>query len=106
MSNIKDISLAESGAKKIAWVASYMPILNEIRREFERTRPFEGLRISMSIHMEAKTAYLAQVLALGGASVCAAGCNPLSTQGRRGGGALSHRRCRGLRPPRSERRGV
>lgn len=80
MSNIKDISLAESGAKKIAWVASYMPILNEIRREFERTRPFEGLRISMSIHMEAKTAYLAQVLALGGASVCAAGCNPLSTQ--------------------------
>lgn len=80
MSNIKDIALAGAGEKKIEWVASYMPILNEIRRDFERTRPFDGLRVSMSIHMEAKTAYLARVLALGGASVSAAGCNPLSTQ--------------------------
>ena len=80
MSNIKDISLAPSGADKISWVASYMPILNGIRRDFEREKPFAGLRVSMSIHMEAKTAYLAQTLALGGAQVAAAGCNPLSTQ--------------------------
>lgn len=80
MSNIKDVTLATEGEKKIEWVASYMPILNVIRSEFERTRPFAGLRISMSIHMEAKTAYLARVLALGGAKVSAAGCNPLSTQ--------------------------
>ena len=80
MSNIKDISLAPSGEAKIGWVASYMPILNAIRRDFEREKPFAGLRVSMSIHMEAKTAYLARTLALGGASVAAAGCNPLSTQ--------------------------
>ena len=80
MSNIKDLSLATSGEKKIAWVASYMPILNAICRDFEREKPFAGLRVSMSIHMEAKTAYLARTLAAGGAKVAAAGCNPLSTQ--------------------------
>ena len=80
MSNIANIALAESGEKKIAWVASYMPILNAIRADFEREKPFAGLRVSMSIHMEAKTAYLARTLAAGGASVFAAGCNPLSTQ--------------------------
>ncbi len=80
MSRIKDISLAPSGADKIAWVASYMPILNSIKEEFERTRPFAGMRIAMSIHLEAKTAYLAKILRAGGAEVHATGCNPLSTQ--------------------------
>ena len=80
MSQIKDISLAPSGADKIAWVQSYMPILNHIKAEFERTQPFKGKKISMSIHLEAKTAYLAKVLRAGGAEVYVTGCNPLSTQ--------------------------
>ena len=80
MSEIADISLAKSGRKKIDWVASYMPVLGRIRREFSENKPFAGLRISMSIHMEAKTAYLAETLAAGGAQVFATGCNPLSTQ--------------------------
>ncbi len=80
MSQIKDITLAPSGADKIAWVASYMPILNSIKADFERTRPFEGKKIAMSIHLEAKTAYLAKVLRAGGAEVWVTGCNPLSTQ--------------------------
>ncbi len=80
MSRIKDIMLAPSGADKIAWVQSYMPILNCIRAEFEKTRPFDGLKIAMSIHLEAKTAYLAKVLRAGGATVFVTGCNPLSTQ--------------------------
>lgn len=80
MSQIKDITLAPSGADKIAWVRSYMPILNHIRSEFEKTRPFDGLKIAMSIHLEAKTAYLAHVLRAGGATVFVTGCNPLSTQ--------------------------
>ena len=80
MSQIKDIKLAPSGADKIAWVASYMPILNTIKEEFERTKPFTGKKISMSIHLEAKTAYLAKVLRAGGAEVWVTGCNPLSTQ--------------------------
>jgi len=80
MSQIKDIALAPSGADKIAWVASYMPILNHIKKEFEETKPFRGMKIAMSIHLEAKTAYLAKVLRAGGAEVWVTGCNPLSTQ--------------------------
>lgn len=80
MSDVKDISLAPSGHDKIEWVRSYMPVLNRIRADFEKTQPFAGLKISMSIHLEAKTAYLAKVLRAGGAEVYVTGCNPLSTQ--------------------------
>ncbi len=80
MSDIKDISLAKSGYDKINWVKSYMPVLNAINDEFTKTKPFAGKKISMSIHLEAKTAYLAMVLRNGGAKVCVTGCNPLSTQ--------------------------
>ena len=71
---------AQSGYDKINWVRSYMPVLNAIRAEFEQTKPFKGMTISMSIHLEAKTAYLAMTLAAGGARVVVTGCNPLSTQ--------------------------
>lgn len=71
---------AQSGQDKINWVRSYMPVLNAIHAEFEQTKPFNGMTISMSIHLEAKTAYLAMTLAAGGARVVVTGCNPLSTQ--------------------------
>ena len=80
MSDIKDIKLAPSGHDKINWVASYMPILNTIKEDFIKNQPFKGMKISMSIHLEAKTAYLAKVLKAGGAEVWVTGCNPLSTQ--------------------------
>lgn len=71
---------AKSGRDKIDWVRSYMPILNSIEKEFRETKPFDGMKIAMSIHLEAKTAYLAEVLMAGGAKVQVTGCNPLSTQ--------------------------
>lgn len=80
MSNIKDICLADSGRDKIMWVRSYMPILTLIEKEFKNTKPFSGLKIAMSIHLEAKTANLAHILRAGGAEVHVTGCNPLSTQ--------------------------
>ena len=80
MSIIRDAAQAEAGRMKIAWVEDYMPALRAIRSRFEQTRPFAGKRITMSIHMEAKTAYLALCLKAGGAEVHATGCNPLSTQ--------------------------
>ena len=80
MSDIRDKKLALSGEDKIQWVASYMPLLNKIREDFAISRPFEGYRIAMSIHLEAKTAYLAITLASGGAEVFVTGSNPLSTQ--------------------------
>ena len=80
MSEIKDIRLAASGWDKINWVKSYMPVLNGINERFRREKPFAGKKISMSIHLEAKTAYLALTLRDGGAQVAVTGCNPLSTQ--------------------------
>lgn len=71
---------AKSGRDKIDWVRSYMPILNTIEKEFREAKPFDGMKIAMSIHLEAKTAYLAEVLMAGGAKVQVTGCNPLSTQ--------------------------
>ena len=80
MSIIRDAALAEAGRMKIAWVEDYMPALRAIRSRFEQEKPFAGKKITMSIHMEAKTAYLALCLKAGGAEVHATGCNPLSTQ--------------------------
>ncbi len=79
-SSIRNISLAESGRQKIAWVKSYMPILSGLEEEFKKTRPFEGVKISLSVHLEAKTAYLSKVFAAGGAKMSVTGSNPLSTQ--------------------------
>lgn len=80
MNNIKDASLAPSGRKKIEWVRSFMPALSEIERRFEKEQPFKGLKIAVSVHLEAKTANLGLVLKKGGAYVYLTGCNPLSTQ--------------------------
>ncbi len=80
MSHVRDMSLAEYGRMKIEWVRDFMPALVAIRERFEREKPFAGKKITISIHMEAKTAFLALCLAAGGAEVHATGCNPLSTQ--------------------------
>jgi len=77
---IRNIDLAAEGRLKINWVREHMPVLNEIRREFEDAQPFRGVRIAISIHLEAKTAYLAEVFQAGGAQVAISGSNPLSTQ--------------------------
>ena len=80
MSIVKDMTMAEYGRMKIEWVRDFMPALSAIKARFEKEQPFRGLKVTLSIHMEAKTAYLALCLAAGGAEVHATGCNPLSTQ--------------------------
>lgn len=80
MSDIRDITLAKSGHQKIEWVRRNCPLLTSLKEEFEKTRPLEGVRIALSVHLEAKTAYLCQVLKAAGAEVYATGSNPLSTQ--------------------------
>ncbi len=80
MSIIKDTALAASGRKKIHWVRDFMPALSQIEARFQREKPFQGLRIAVSVHLEAKTANLGYVLKQGGAEVYLTGSNPLSTQ--------------------------
>ncbi len=77
---IRDISLAPSGHRKIQWVKDNMPLLRGLEEEFTKTKPFEGVKISLSVHLEAKTAYLCLVLAAGGAKMSVTGSNVLSTQ--------------------------
>ena len=77
---IKDLRLAESGAHKIDWVKKNCPLLRSLEEDFRREQPFAGVRIALSIHLEAKTAYLCKVLAAGGAKMYITGSNPLSTQ--------------------------
>ena len=77
---IRDISLFPSGEKKIEWVRRNMPLLNGILADFEKEKPFEGLTVGLSVHLEAKTAHLCRVLQAGGANMIVTGSNPLSTQ--------------------------
>ena len=80
MSEIKNPSLHKDGALKIEWVKDHMPLLLGLEEEFSRTLPFKGLKVALSVHLEAKTAYLCKVLAAGGAQMYVTGSNPLSTQ--------------------------
>ena len=79
-SEIKDINLAESGLRKIEWVRRNCPLLSMLHDEFEKTKPFAGKKIALSVHLEAKTAYLCLTLKAGGAEMYVTGSNPLSTQ--------------------------
>jgi len=80
MSFIKDIALAPSGEMKIKWVEKNMPVLRGIGEDFLREKPFKGLKVALSVHLEAKTAYLCRVMEMGGAQMYVTGSNPLSTQ--------------------------
>ena len=80
MSEIRNEALWESGETKISWVKANMPLLRGIEEEFAAQKPFAGLKIALSVHLEAKTAYLCRVLAAGGAEMYITGSNPLSTQ--------------------------
>lgn len=79
-SMIKDIALAPTGHQKIAWVKEHMPLLNILNERYAEKKIFEGLNMVVTIHLEAKTAYLAQTLKNCGANVVVTGSNPLSTQ--------------------------
>lgn len=79
-SEIRDINLAESGEKKIEWVKRNCDLLRMLEEEFGKSKPFAGKKVALSVHLEAKTAYLCKVLAAGGAKMYVTGSNPLSTQ--------------------------
>jgi len=80
VSTLRNPALAPEGHLKINWVKAHMPILSQLEKEFGKTKPFAGHRVAMSIHLEAKTAYMAMVFAAAGAEVYLTGSNPLSTQ--------------------------
>ncbi len=78
--DVKDLSLAEQGRKRIDWAENEMPVLRLLRERFAKERPLHGLRLSACLHVTAETANLARTLATGGADVVLCASNPLSTQ--------------------------
>src|SRR5919197_5954198 len=78
--DIKDLTLAEQGRKRIDWAENEMPVLRLLRERFEKERPLTGVRLSACLHVTAETANLARTLAAGGADVVLCASNPLSTQ--------------------------
>ncbi len=79
-SEIRNKDLWPDGRLKIEWVRHHMPLLNSLEEQFVKEKPFAGVRVALSVHLEAKTAYLCKVLAAGGAEMYVTGSNPLSTQ--------------------------
>src|SRR3989344_2174397 len=78
--DIKDINLAEQGKKRIEWADNDMPVLRQVRRQFELEKPLAGLTMSACLHVTCETANLVRTLKAGGANVVLCASNPLSTQ--------------------------
>jgi adenosylhomocysteinase len=78
--DVRDVDLAEAGARRIAWAATEMPVLGLIRERFAQERPLAGRRIAACLHVTAETANLMLTLQAGGADLVLCASNPLSTQ--------------------------
>ena len=78
--DVKDLTLAEKGKRKIEWANQQMPVLQLIRKQFIKDQPLKGIRMSACLHVTSETANLAITLRDGGADVVLCGSNPLSTQ--------------------------
>ena len=79
-SMIRDIKLAPSGHDKMEWVKNFMPVMAAVDEEFSKSKPFAGKKMVITLHLEAKTAYMAEIFHHAGAEVALTGSNPLSTQ--------------------------
>ena len=78
--HIRDAALSREGVLRVDWAGREMPVLRQIREQFARTRPLEGVRIAACLHVTSETANLALALRDGGAEVVLCASNPLSTQ--------------------------
>ncbi|HEX2496558.1 MAG TPA: adenosylhomocysteinase [Gaiellaceae bacterium] len=78
--DVKDLTLAPEGVRRIAWADRQMPVLAAIRERFEAEQPLAGYRVSACLHVTTETANLARTLKAGGADVVLCASNPLSTQ--------------------------
>ncbi len=78
--DVKDLSLAEGGRRRIEWAEQEMPVLTEIRERYTKERPLKGLKASACLHVTSETASLMRTLQAGGADVVICASNPLSTQ--------------------------
>jgi len=77
---VKDLSLAEQGRLNIEYAEAHMPLMAKLKERIAKQKPFRGLTIGLALHITKETAVLVRTLAVGGAKIAIASCNPLSTQ--------------------------
>src|SRR3989441_9586174 len=78
--DVKDLALADLGKRRTEWAFQSMPVLQTIRKQFIKSQPLAGMRVSACLHVTTETANLMITLRDGGASVVLCASNPLSTQ--------------------------
>jgi adenosylhomocysteinase len=78
--DVRELSLAAPGRRKIEWASRFMPVLESIKKKFAKDKPLRGIRISACLHVTSETANLMEALKLSGARVALTASNPLSTQ--------------------------
>jgi adenosylhomocysteinase len=78
--DVKDLSLAPHGKRRIDWAEREMPVLRLIRERFAAEQPLKGVRLVACAHITTETANLARALQAGGAESLLIASNPLSTQ--------------------------
>ena len=78
--DVADPSLAEQGARRVAWAERAMPVLGLLRERFALEQPLAGLTVAACMHVTPETAALVRTLTAGGAALHLAASNPLSTQ--------------------------
>jgi len=88
--DVKDLSLADQGKRKIEWANSHMPVLQLIRKRFIKEQPLKGIRMAACLHVTTETANLAITLRDGGADLVVCGSNPLSTQDDTAAALITH----------------
>jgi adenosylhomocysteinase len=88
--DVKDLTLAEKGRRRIEWARSAMPVLSLIEARFGREKPLKGLRVSACLHVTSETANLMRALQAGGAEIRLCASNPLSTQDDVAASLVSH----------------
>jgi len=78
--DVKDLNLAEVGKKRMEWASRFMPVLEDIKKRFQKEKPLKGIRLAACLHVTSETGNLMEALKLGGADVFLTASNPLSTQ--------------------------
>jgi len=78
--DVKDLSLAADGRRRIEWAEQEMPVLRQIQERFRKEQPLKGVRVGACLHVTTETANLLITLKAGGADVSVCASNPLSTQ--------------------------
>jgi adenosylhomocysteinase len=88
--DVKDLSLAEGGRRRIEWAEQEMPVLRKVRDRFAEEQPLKGTRLSACLHVTSETANLMRTLQAGGSDVVLCASNPLSTQDDVAASLVSH----------------